>query len=69
MRHDQDNQDPGILKRSICRACRCALKRNNNQEVKIIDDDFREQEILKLYAKVKENFWNPNKNKIMHDQD
>ena len=34
-RHDQDSQDTGILKRNICRACRCALKRNNNQEVKV----------------------------------
>ena len=29
-------------------------KRNNNQEVKIIKEDFIEQDILKLQAKVKE---------------
>ena len=47
MRHDHDNQEPGILKQRICSACRSALK-NDNEEVKTIDDDFREPEILKL---------------------
>ena len=31
-----------------------ALARNNNQDVKILDDDFRQQEFLKLKANVKE---------------
>ena len=48
MWHEQDNWEPAILKRNICSACRSALKRNNNQEDQIIDDDFREEEILKL---------------------
>ena len=31
-----------------------SYKRTNTQEVKIIDDDFRAQEILKLWAKDKD---------------
>ena len=54
MRHDQDKWEPAILKRNVWGACRSALKINKNQDVNIIDDDFRQQEFLKLKAKVKE---------------
>ena len=46
--HDHHSQDTGILKRGICRACRCALNTNNNQEVKVLEGHFIEPEIQKL---------------------
>ena len=52
-RHDHDSQDTGFLKRRICSACRCALKRNNPPEVKITEEDLIDQQFVKLFAKVK----------------
>ena len=48
--HEACSGFPGhwILKMRFGSACRCALKTDHNQEVKIIKEDFIEQDILKL---------------------
>ena len=68
MRHVQDSKDTGFWKRDFVVRVDVS-KQNNNQDVKIIKEDFIEQEILTPYAKVKELLLESETNKMRHVHD
>ena len=60
--HADESRTRDFEKKRFVRACRCALKKENNKVKIILEDDFIKQPFMKLYAKVRDNTNGINKN-------